>query len=149
MKNLVRSIQLGTILAVMLVTYPLMLFGQNLVEEPFPDMEMFWKALSERNWPIVIGIGVMVVVWIVRKYFFGDVPKKYIPGIVIVSSVVSGALTRMVQYVTNDKLWWQGLLQGLFEGVMIGFTAMGAWDIKKSSWRKGSKKSEADFYEES
>jgi len=136
MKNLERSVQTGIVLAAMIITYPLVLFSQNLVEEPFPDVDMFWKALSERNWPIVVGIGVMVVVWGIRKFISG-VPKKYIPAIVIASSVISGAMTRMVQYATTDKVWWQGLLQGLFEGAMIGFTAMGAWDVKKTARRKG------------
>jgi len=124
----------------LVLMYPISLFGQNFVEEPFPDMSMFWSALAEKNWPIVVGIGLMFVVWGVRKYFFDVISKKHLPVIILITSSLSSLGMRMTQYVYDGKPWWQGALQGVFEGMMIGFTAMGAWDIKKSSQKKSPMK---------
>lgn len=121
--------------------YPISLFGQNLVDEPFPDMNLFWTALADKNWPIVVGVGLTVVVWLIRKYVFAELPKKYLPIVVLVIPMISSASARMIQFAGEGKMWWQGLIQGLFEGLMIGFTAMGTWDIKKST-----KKPPVEYY---
>lgn len=115
--------------------YPELLPAQNLVDDPFLEMDKFWDAIADRNWPIVVGIMMTILVWVVRKYFFRDLPAKYLPVFVLLLPVAGAMGSRMVQYAADGKHWWQGLIQGMFEGLMIGFTAMGAWDTKKSSKR--------------
>jgi len=122
--------------------------GKIFMEE-MPDMNMFWTAIADKNWPIVIGVALMLIVWGVRRYLFDEIPKRYLPLIILLLPTVSGLGTRMVQYVNDGKLWWQGLIQGMFEGVMIGFTAMGAWDIKKSSEKKAAIRHHKQFFRKS
>jgi len=146
MKSLESNMHTRLAIVILIFMYPVSLFGQELVDDSFPDMNIFWKALADKNWPIVIGIGLMLLVWVIRKNFFDVVPKKYLPIFMLVIPMISGIATRMMQYVGDGQPWWQGMIQGMFEGAMIGFTAMGAWDVKKSSERKVTMKQHNQFF---
>jgi hypothetical protein len=118
--------------------WPIAVFAQDVVPVDVPVVDQFWTAIVSQNWPLAFGFGLTIVVWIGRRFVIKKIPKKALPWITLALAVFGTAGTRIIQFSSETRPWWQGLVQGAIEGTLIGLTAMGVWDIKQT---KGKKKS--------
>lgn len=92
-----------------------------------PDITPLYDAVTLKNWGLVVAIGLTLVVWIIRNISLDTIPKKYLPIITLVFSILPTVSARMVQCITADTSIWKGVIQGIIEGATIGLTAMGIW----------------------
>lgn len=113
--------------ALLITMYPMFAFGQEATTEAMPSPDKFFEALENKHWPLVVAIGVTIVVWFIRYIFKEKLPKKYLPYIMMGCIVLSGAATRIIQFADESKPWWQGMIQGLLEGITVGSASMGLW----------------------
>lgn len=93
--------------------------------------ELF-DAIASQNWPLVVALGLTIVVYLARGIVKDKIPKKYVPWITLSVAVVSSIAARMVEHINANHPWWYGLVQGLPEGAIIGFGAMGWWSTANS-----------------
>lgn len=118
------------------VLYPILAFAEEAVAETMPDVDSFWTAIAANNWPLAVGIGLTILVWVFRKFIVKKIPKKAMPWVSLALAVIGTAGTRIVQATSESRPWWQGMVQGILEGAVTGFVAMGAWDIKQTVVKK-------------
>lgn len=95
--------------------------------ETMPDVQSFFGAIQEQHWPLVVAIGLMFVVWILRRFVKDKVPPKALPYIALTIAVLGTTASRMIQFINAGTTWWHGMIQGILEGATIGFSAMGMW----------------------
>jgi len=115
------------IVTLMIIIYPMFAFAQEIVPEAMPSPDKFFEALQNKHWPLAIALGVTIIVWFVRYIFKDKLPKHVIPYAMLACIVLSAVSTRIIQFAGESKPWWQGLVQGLLEGVTVGFSSMGLW----------------------
>jgi hypothetical protein len=119
--------------------YPIVAIAQEVAEtavEVVPDISGFWAAISAQNWPLAVGIGLAVVVWAARKWIVKKLPKKALPWVTLALAICGTTGTRIVQFNSEGRPWWQGMIQGILEGSLMGFAAMGMWDVKQTVVKK-------------
>jgi len=100
-----------------------------------PSIGEFMDAIGNKHWPLVVALGLTIVVWVIRNFVKDKVPTKYLPYLTLAIAVLSSTSARIIQAISNDVPWWQGLIQGILEGATIGWVAMGQWSsgVKKLS----------------
>jgi hypothetical protein len=119
--------------------YPIVAIAQEIAEttvEVVPDISGFWAAISAQNWPLAVGIGLTVIVWAARKWIVKKLPKKALPWVTLALAICGTTGTRIVQFNSEGRPWWQGMIQGILEGSLMGFVAMGMWDVKQTVVKK-------------
>lgn len=122
-----------------LLALPLVVFAEEAAPTT-PDMTDFMTALAANNWPLAVGLGLTIVVWIVRGFkLLERVPKNALPWVSLIVAVAGTAGTRIVQFCSESRPWWQGMIQGIFEGLSMGFISMGMWDTKQTVAKRKSK----------
>lgn len=131
-KTLFGLFTIMTILLVVMIIFPTVVFAEVAGPDPLPDLGGFWAAIGAKHWPLAVGLGLTVVVWIVRSFVTHKIPKKVLPWVTLGIAVVGTAGTRMAQAIGNELPWWQGMVQGIFEGMTMGFMAIGWWDTKQT-----------------
>lgn len=95
--------------------------------EQLPDVASFIDAITNRSWPLVAALGLTIVVWIFRYFLKEKFPSKYVPYVTLGITVVAAIATGMIQAINNERVWWQGLITGLVQGLSIGLPALGIW----------------------
>lgn len=115
---------------------PFVVYAQEIVADALPvvpDVSTFYDAIVNKNWPIVVALGMTIVVWVIRYVAKDKIPSSIIPYVLIGCTVLSGASARIIYAVTNNQTWWHGMIQGLLEGAMVGWMSMGIYStgIKK------------------
>ena len=110
--------------------FPAIAFAES--SEAMPDISSFWTAMGDKHWPLAVGIGLTIVVWLARSFVLKKLPKKVLPWATLVLAVIGTTGARMVQAINSGLAWWQGLIQGVLEGASVGLAAMGFWDVKQS-----------------
>jgi len=133
-----RAIEIIVLLFIALL-YPIVSFAQDVAEtavEVVPDVSGFWAAITAQNWPLAVGIGLTILVWAARKWIVKKLPKKALPWVTLALAICGTTGTRIIQFNSEGRPWWQGLIQGLLEGSLMGFAAMGMWDVKQTVVKK-------------
>ena len=144
--NLLRSYALRPINVITLcvpivlgiLLMPMLAFAEEAAATPeFAD---FWSALAANNWPLAVGIGLTILVWVVRNFKVLDrVPKNALPWVSLAVAVFGTTGTRIVQFCAEGKTWWHGMIEGVVEGLSMGFISMGMWDTKQTMVRRQNK----------
>lgn len=80
------------------------------------------SAVGSQNWGLVVGLGLMVLIYIVRL-FWTTLPKKHVPWIALVAGLALSISVGLVEGV----VWWKALLNG----VAIALSSSGFWQIFK------------------
>jgi len=92
-----------------------------------PEFAEFFSALADRNWPLVAAIGLTFIVFFIRGIAKEKIPTKFLPYITLGVAVISAVAGRMIQYISESKPWWHGLIHGVVEGFSVALPAMGWW----------------------
>lgn len=103
--------------------------GVMITNESIPDIDRFWVALIESNWPLAVGIGLTVIVWAFRNFIIKKIPKKALPWVSLGLAIAGTTGTRLATY---SGPWWHCIIQGVLEGAILGFVSMGIWDSKQA-----------------
>ena len=132
-----------TMLAALVISFPSVVYAETGAgPEAVPDLGGFWTAMGEQHWPLAVGIGLTLIVWLVRTFVKHKLPPKVIPYVTLGLAIIGTAGSRMVQASNTGVQWWQGAVQGVLEGATVGFSAMGWWSAGMK--RLPLKKDEAD-----
>lgn len=97
--------------------------------EPMPNAVNMLQSIQDRNWPIVVALGLMLVVWALRNVVRDRIPKEYLPFLTLSIGVCTAVSLRVSQQVEMNHTWWHGVIQGLVEGITTGLCAMGVWSV--------------------
>lgn len=92
-----------------------------------PNIPSFLEAVSNKHWPLVVAFGVTFVVYFVRVFIKDRLDSKSVPWVILGCTIMSTASARIIQSISQDGMWWHGLIQGILEGATIGLSAMGFW----------------------
>jgi type II secretory pathway component PulF len=101
-----------------------------------PDLSEFFTAISNQHWPLVVGAGLVVLVWALRSFVIPKIEKNVLPWFTLGLAIVATAATRMTQHINAGGVWWQGMVVGILEGMGIGFAAIGYWDTKQTIFKR-------------
>ena len=127
-------------LVALVVSFPVVVYAETagVAPESIPDLGGFWSAMGGQHWPLAVGIGLTLVVWLVRTFVKHKLPTKVIPYVTLGLAIIGTAGSRMVQAINTNVPWWQGMVQGILEGATVGFSAMGWWSsgMKKLPLKK-------------
>jgi hypothetical protein len=127
-------------LVALVISFPVVVYAETggAPVDPVPDLGGFWTAMGDQHWPLAVGIGLTLLVWLVRTFVKHKLPPKVIPYVTLGLAVIGTAGSRMVQAINTGVPWWQGLVQGVLEGATVGFSAMGWWStgMKKLPLKK-------------
>lgn len=97
----------------------------------FDNIVPIFNALSNGHWILAIALIITVIVGVLRKYIsYVRNNKKYLPYVILVTSILASTSTRVIQGIELGK----GdiipfLVQGLLEGTLVGLTSMGWWSV--------------------
>lgn len=80
-------------------------------------------AVNSGNWTLAVALGLMLAVFIARKFFLTQVPGKYLPWAVIGLSVLGAGAAAL--YAGTAPL------EALVQGIVTGLSAVGAWEAAK------------------
>src|SRR4030042_6311273 len=114
------------------VLFPSWVFAESSSVPAIPDLTGFWEAIGAQHWPLAVGIGLTVVVWVCRSLVIKKISKRALPWVSVSVAVVGMVSTRMIQAIGNNVPWWHGMVEGILEGVTVGLTSLGYWDVKQS-----------------
>jgi hypothetical protein len=91
-------------------------------------------AITNQHWPLAIALCITIVVAILRRFVAVVKDKrKYIPYIILITTILSSVSARMMQGIELDKNVLPFVINGLLEGLMVGLASMGWWSagVKK------------------
>ena len=113
----------------LIISFPAVVYAQagGVSPEAVPDLGGFWTAMGNSHWPLAVGIGLTVLVWLVRTFVNHKIPSTIIPYVTLSLAIIGTAGSRIVQAANTGVPWWQGAVQGVLEGATVGFSAMGWW----------------------
>lgn len=100
----------------------------QVVPPPGPEVDpnaigdTFASAISAQNWGLAIAAGVMIAVWILRKFVWKALNKKAMPYVAVALGVLAGFGGVML----DDPSAWG---QGLANGAALGLMAAGEWGL--------------------
>lgn len=88
------------------------------------------KAIQEKNWPLVAGFILMLVVFGANKMGLKDkVGAKWVPWVVVLLGTASTVGIGLVSGVAVGE--------AILQGVLMGFSAIGSWEVVFKSLLKG------------
>jgi hypothetical protein len=118
------------LLIIVLVSFPILSLSEELpFTEPLPEFDQFFQAITDNHWPLAVALGLTFLIWFLRFFVKDRVPNKYLPYVVLGIGVLGAVSSRMVQFINNDRPWWQGLIQGFAEGLAVSLPSMGWWSV--------------------
>ena len=124
-------IYISVLLFSMIMLYPLSVCAEEAL--PFPDPNSLIDAINQRHWPLVVAITVTFGVWFLRFVIKEKLPSKYVPIVTLISTVLLGSATGIIQAAQMNHTWWIGLIHGFLEGMSVGLSAMGVWSVAGKS----------------
>lgn len=93
-------------------------------------------AITGGQWGLVIGFGVMLIVWILRVFVWPNVNPKALPWIAI---AIASLGTFSVAMASDPSKW----LGALIAGVQAGLAAAGTWGVMPGKIKKATEKAVA------
>jgi len=79
-------------------------------ENPAEFISNLVEAVHSKNWTLAIGMILMLLVWIVRKFVWKAIPAKAIP---YVSAALALVATLAIDLFGPEFIWWKALLSAL------------------------------------
>lgn len=95
-----------------------------------PDINSLIAAITSHDWPLLVAVAVVIMVYIFRNLNKNKIPTKYLPWISLAVGVLSVGATQTIMYIQDGDpatLWWHGLIRGSITGLISGFVASGMW----------------------
>lgn len=89
------------------------------VQDPIEQTNLLVKAVRSKEWGVVVGIVLMLVVWGVG-WFWSALPNSWIPTLAIVLGVTGTVGVEL----SFGGVWWRAILSGLTTGI----TSTGCWE---------------------
>lgn len=80
------------------------------------------EAASSKQWVLLIGFGLMTLVFVLRKFIWKKVNTKWLPWLAIGIAVLGAG---SIALVADPSKWWEAILLG----VESGLVAAGEWGI--------------------
>lgn len=96
--------------------------ADSVAIDPTQAASGLMDAISSKQWGLVIGFGIMVLVWIVRTFVLPKLNTKWLPWI---ATVVGGALAFATAMVADPAAW----LPAVLSGIQAGLAAAGTWGL--------------------
>ena len=81
-------------------------------------------ALASSQWTLVIGFGVMLLVWVLRVFVWKSLPAAALPYLAVGLASLAAVSTALV---AQPAAW----LTAIFAGVQAGLGAAGTWGLTK------------------
>jgi len=79
-------------------------------------------AIGGAQWGLVIGFGIMLIVWVLRVFVLKSLNTKYLPW---VATIMGGAGAFAAAMVLDPSAW----LKAIMAGVEAGLAAAGTWGL--------------------
>lgn len=94
----------------------------EIVEPTSQTVSAIIDAARDGHWAIVAGLGLMVVIWVLRRInILARVPKKFIPLV----SAALGVVGYIAVGLAQGLPWYVALQQGFLTGASAGFS----WEL--------------------
>lgn len=81
-------------------------------------------AISSKQWGIVIGAAIMLLVWVIRTFAWQSIPSKALPWLATAIGALVGFATAIL---ANPACWFPAILAG----IQAGLAAAGTWGLLK------------------
>ncbi len=124
----------------MMVMTGLLVSIQALAQSaPGPDVDVvktgtdLVAAIEAKNIGLIVAFAVLIVVFLLKRYVWKSVNKKYLVWIAVVIGALTGASAALIQ----DSTDW---LSAILSGVGLGFMAAGQWSATKVGKKDGEEK---------
>lgn len=91
-------------------------------EDPTTFVDKIKTAYAAKEWGILVGFVLMMLVFLVVKFFWKAFPPKWIPYMSIAFGVLGDVGWQLA---IGGQVWWRAILAGLTSGV----TATGMWEL--------------------
>jgi hypothetical protein len=88
-------------------------------ENPGEYVEKIIDAYSNKDWGILAGLSIMLLIWIVKRFVWTSLPVSALPWV----SIGLGVLVAVATALMAGQLWWKAILNGLTTGA----AASGLW----------------------
>lgn len=91
-------------------------------EDPTTFVENIKTAYAAKEWGVLIGFILMLIVFLVVKYLWKAFPAKWLPYMSIALGVIGDVGWQLA---IGSQTWWRAILSGLTSGA----TATGLWEL--------------------
>jgi hypothetical protein len=88
-------------------------------EDPAAQVNAIIAAFKEGRWAAAIGLLVMFLVWVLRRFIWKLIPKNVLPWLTLALGCVVTVSTELI----IGLEWWKALI----DGFITGACAMGLW----------------------
>jgi hypothetical protein len=104
-----------------------LMIAQSVTEVPGPDVDptqmgqRLIESIDSRNWGLAVGVGIMLIVWVLRL-LWPKLSKKALPWIAVAIGAFGAFGLAMISAPTE----W---LQAVLAGIAAGLSAAGTWGL--------------------
>jgi hypothetical protein len=93
----------------------------TIEENPVESVSTIVQAFKDGRWAAGIGLAIMFLIWILRKFIWKLIPKKVLPWLTL---GLGCTVTVAVELITG-VIWWQTLI----DGFLASASAMALWTL--------------------
>lgn len=94
---------------------------EDINDHPVENINAIIAAFKEGRWAAGIGLAVMFLIWILRKFIWKLIPKKVLPWLTLVLGCTVTVATELIAGI----VWWQTLI----DGFLASASAMALWSL--------------------
>ncbi len=94
-------------------------------------VEEMISAYNGKDWSILAGLSIMLLIWIIKRFIWTSLPVSVLPWLAAGLGVLAAVATAL----TLGQLWWKAILNGLTTGA----AASGLWSLVGKHVFRGNK----------
>lgn len=94
---------------------------KTIEENPVESVSAIVQAFKEGRWAAGIGLALMFVIWILRKFIWKLIPQKVLPWL----TLGLGCTVTVAIELISGIVWWQTLI----DGFLASASAMALWSL--------------------
>lgn len=94
---------------------------EDINEHPAENISAIIQAFKEGRWAAGIGLAVMFLIWVLRKFIWTLIPKKVLPWLTLALGCTVTVATELIAGI----VWWQTLI----DGFLASASAMALWSL--------------------
>lgn len=94
---------------------------EDINEHTVENVTAIIQAFKEGRWAAGIGLAVMFLIWVLRKFIWTLIPKKVLPWLTLALGCAVTVATELIAGI----VWWQTLI----DGFLASASAMALWSL--------------------
>ena len=116
----------------LLLLTPIVAWAQDAIND-LPDtdaevvlgfVETIIEAAQQGEWAVLASGVIMVIIWVIRRFFWSSLPKEWVPSITVLLGYVSVAAGAIMMGAGVGE----SLMAG-FGGLLVGLASVGFWEL--------------------